>query len=140
VFSLQTVPAREYELLGKGAAQSAGFSLHAGTAWKPTSGGSWSGSRYVSRPPVSLERLSLTVQGRARYWLKNPYRDGTTDIVLEPLDFIGNVAERVAVERRGRVRDVELAALAQHRSQDFREPAARRQNLDDAHRPQDGRT
>jgi hypothetical protein len=38
----------------------------------------------VSRPQVSEERLSLTALGRVRYRLKAPYRDGTTDIVLEP--------------------------------------------------------
>lgn len=45
-------------------------------------------TRYVSRPPVSVERLDLTAQGQVRYRLKTPYRDGTTHIVLEPLDFI----------------------------------------------------
>jgi hypothetical protein len=34
-------------------------------------------TRYVSRPPVSVERLDLTAQGRVRYRLKTPYRDGT---------------------------------------------------------------
>ena len=37
---------------------------------------------------MSVERLSLTAQGQVRYRLKMPYRDGTTDIVLESLDFI----------------------------------------------------
>lgn len=36
-------------------------------------------ARYVSRPPVSVERLSLTAQGHVRYRLKTPYRDGTAD-------------------------------------------------------------
>lgn len=34
--------------------------------------------RYVSRPPVAMERLALTVSGQVRYALKTPYRDGTT--------------------------------------------------------------
>ena len=29
-------------------------------------------ARYVSRPPVSVERLSLTAQGHVRYRLKTP--------------------------------------------------------------------
>jgi hypothetical protein len=52
-------------------------------------------ARYVSRPSVSVERLDLTAQGRVRYWLKTPYRDGTTHIVLEPLDFIARLAALV---------------------------------------------
>jgi hypothetical protein len=41
---------------------------------------------------VSVERLDLTAQGQVRYRLKTPYRDGTTHIVLEPLDFIARLA------------------------------------------------
>jgi hypothetical protein len=43
---------------------------------------------YITRPAVSTERLSLTTQGNIRYRLKTPYRDGTTDVVFEPLDNI----------------------------------------------------
>ena len=32
--------------------------------------------------------MSLTAQGNIRYRLKTPYRDGTTDVVFEPLDKI----------------------------------------------------
>jgi len=48
----------------------------------------------VSRPPVASERLAPTAeiidagQGQVRYMLKTPYRDGTTHIVLEPLDLM----------------------------------------------------
>jgi hypothetical protein len=34
--------------------------------------------RYITRPPVAIERISLTPQGNLRYALKTPYRDGTT--------------------------------------------------------------
>jgi hypothetical protein len=30
-------------------------------------------ARYVSRPPVSVERLSLTAQGHVRHRLKTPF-------------------------------------------------------------------
>jgi hypothetical protein len=56
-------------------------------------------ARYVSRPPVSVERLDLTAQGQVRYRLKTPYRDGTTHIVLEPLDFIARLAALVPPPR-----------------------------------------
>jgi len=33
--------------------------------------------RYIARPAVSEQRLSLPAQGKVRYELKIPYRDGT---------------------------------------------------------------
>ena len=55
--------------------------------------------RYITRPAVSTERLSLTAQGNIRYRLKTPYRDGTTDVVFEPLDFIARLAALVPTPR-----------------------------------------
>ena len=37
---------------------------------------------------MSEERLSLTQNGQVRYELKTPYRDGTTHVIFDPLDFI----------------------------------------------------
>ena len=48
---------------------------------------------------VSTERLSLTCQGHIRYALKTPYRDGTTHVVFEPLDFIARLAALVPPPR-----------------------------------------
>ncbi len=36
--------------------------------------------------------LSLTPNGNVRYQLKTPYRDGTTHVIFEPLDFIAWLA------------------------------------------------
>ena len=58
--------------------------------------------RYLTRPVVSTERLSSTIQGhraKVRYRLKTPYRDGTTDVVFEPLDFIARLAALVPTPR-----------------------------------------
>jgi hypothetical protein len=55
--------------------------------------------RYVSRPPVATERMALTASGYVRYTLKTPYRDGTTHIVLEPLDFMARLAALVPPPR-----------------------------------------
>ena len=46
----------------------------------------------ISRPAVSEKRLSLTLNGDVRYQLKTPYRDGTTHVIFEPLDFIARLA------------------------------------------------
>jgi hypothetical protein len=43
--------------------------------------------------------MQLTAQGQVRYGLKTPYRDGTTHIVLEPLDFIARLAALVPPPR-----------------------------------------
>jgi len=99
VFSLQTVPARADELRN-GVAQYAGFSLHAGIGVEADQREKLERlTRYVSRPAVAIERLDLTAQGQVRYRLKTPYRDGTTHIVLEPLDFIARLAALVPSPR-----------------------------------------
>jgi hypothetical protein len=49
--------------------------------------------RYVLRPPVAIERLHLTDDGRVRLSLRQPWRDGTTDLVFTPLELL----ERLAV-------------------------------------------
>ncbi len=43
-------------------------------------------------PAIAEKRLSLTKQGMVRYELKTPYRDGTTHIIFEPVDFIAKLA------------------------------------------------
>lgn len=46
-----------------------------------------------------MERLALTAAGQVRYTLKTPYRDGTTHIVLEPLDLMARLAALVPPPR-----------------------------------------
>lgn len=55
--------------------------------------------RYISRPAIAEERLSLTPNGHIRYQLKTPYRDGTTHVIFEPLDFIARLAALVPKPR-----------------------------------------
>jgi hypothetical protein len=44
--------------------------------------------RYITRPPIATKRLSVDDRGRVVYQYKNPFRDGSTHVVLEPLDFM----------------------------------------------------
>jgi hypothetical protein len=60
--------------------------------------------RYVSRPPVAEPRLSLTSNGDIRYRLKTPYRDGTTHVIFQPLDFIARLAALVLRPRVNLIR------------------------------------
>ena len=97
-FTLQTLPAAAESVAAK-LARAAGFSLHAGVASEAHERVMERLCRYITRPAVSTERLSLTAQGNIRYRLKTPYRDGTTDVVFEPLDFIARLAALVPTPR-----------------------------------------
>jgi hypothetical protein len=55
--------------------------------------------RYITRSAVSEQRLALTDHGKIRYQLKTPYRDGTTYVIFEPLDFIARLAALVPKPR-----------------------------------------
>jgi ribosomal protein S27E len=99
-FTLQTVPPRLGEEESKGVARAAGFSLHAGIGIEPQARGKLERlCRYVTRPAVAEERLALTERGDVRVRLKSAYRDGTTHVVLEPLDFLARLAALVPPPR-----------------------------------------
>ena len=51
--------------------------------------------RYVARPPIATERLSLSSEGKVVYELRRPWRDGTTHFVFEPLTFLERLAALV---------------------------------------------
>jgi len=100
VFTLQTVPAQSEEEPRRGVAQYAGFSLHAGTSVEAEQTGKLERlARYVSRPAIAADRLALTAQGDVRLQLKTPYRDGTTHLILEPLDLLARLAALVPPPR-----------------------------------------
>ena len=103
LFTLQLLPASPPTEEGdpSGAVRAAGFSWHASVAIAPHQRGKLERlCRYISRPPVATERLPLTASGDVRYTLKTPYRDGTTHIVLEPLDLMARLAAPVPLPRR----------------------------------------
>nr|UGK56651.1 hypothetical protein [Escherichia coli] len=92
VFTLQTLPTSG-DPFGDGIGKVAGSSLHAGVAARADERKKLERlCRYISRPAVSEKRLSLTRGGNVRYQLKTPYRDGTTHVIFEPLDFIARLA------------------------------------------------
>ncbi len=51
--------------------------------------------RYVTRPAIYLERLTVRPDGQIQYELKNPFRNGTTHILFSPLDFLSKLAALV---------------------------------------------
>jgi len=100
VFTLQTLPDERDGYEAPAAGNVAGLSLHAGVAAKANQRDKLERlCRYITRPAISEKRLSMTNQGKVRYELKTPYRDGTTHVIFEPLDFIAKLAALVPKPR-----------------------------------------
>jgi len=59
--------------------------------------------RYCARPPLSLERLSLTKDGQVAYALKRPIR-GATHRVLTPLAFLARLCALIPPPRHPLIR------------------------------------
>jgi len=95
--TLQTVPASDKqakpnELVSK----QSGFSLHAGVACKSNQRKKLERlCRYITRPAIANERLSLARNGDVIVGLKTAYDDGTTHVVLSPMEFMGRLAALV---------------------------------------------
>ena len=51
--------------------------------------------RYITRPALCLDRLSVNSTGQVVYQLKNPFRDGTTHVLFSSQDFIARLAALV---------------------------------------------
>jgi len=90
VFTLQTLPDCEAENpFASTVGKVAGFSLHAGDAARADERDKLERlCRYITRPAISMKRLSLTRNGHVRYELKTPWRNGTTHVLFEPLDLM----------------------------------------------------
>lgn len=101
VFCLQTVPPRPEPAADQARlAKLNGFSLHAGVAARANQRDKIERlCRYIARPAISEQRLSLTPAGKVRYQLKTPFRNGTTHVIFEPLDFIARLAALVPKPR-----------------------------------------
>jgi len=60
--------------------------------------------RYITRPAIANERLALNSAGQVVLTLKTPYRDGTTHIVMSPLEFMQRLAALVPRPRLNLIR------------------------------------
>lgn len=94
--TLYSVPPLEEEPTISLLARMYGFSLHAGTVCEAHQRRKLDRlCRYITRPPIATKRLSVDDHGRVVYRYKRPFRDGSTHVVLEPLDFIARLAALV---------------------------------------------
>jgi hypothetical protein len=75
-----------------------GFDLHADVRVPPNDRARLEHlCRYLLRPPLVQDRLHLRTDGRVAVKLKRAWRDGTTRLVFEPLEFL---AKRAALTPR----------------------------------------
>ena len=63
---------------------------------------------YVTRPAVAEPRLSMTAGDLIRYARKSPWRDGTTHVVFEPLDYLSRLAALDCRDAGGRATQEQL--------------------------------
>ena len=82
-----------------------GFSLHANTYCAPTDRQKLERlCRYITRPALANERIKIRQNGDVVLKLKSPYKDGTTHIVMSPLEFLQKLAALVPRPRLNLIR------------------------------------
>ena len=94
--TLRTVTVQPEPFPSTSLARLPGFSLHAATVCAAAQRDKLEKlCRYIARPAIANERLSTNERGQLIYRFKPPFRDGSTHVVLEPLDFIARLAALV---------------------------------------------
>ena len=73
-----------------------GFSLHAAVCWGADQRKELEHlCRYITRPAIANERLKRNRAGDVVLQLKSAYKDGTTHLVMAPLEFMQRLAALV---------------------------------------------
>jgi hypothetical protein len=84
---------------------SRGFSLHAATTVEAGDRAALERlCKYVARPPLAAGRLTQVSDELLSFQLKTPWSDGTTAILLSPLELIEKISALVPPPRRNMVR------------------------------------
>ncbi|MBU0550087.1 transposase [Myxococcota bacterium] len=60
--------------------------------------------RYILRPAIAQKRLELLEGDRVALTLRHPWRDGTKQLIFDPLDFIARVVALIPAPRSHLVR------------------------------------
>jgi len=96
--SLQSLPSAARPSAPELHVNAHGFNLHAAVRWRADQRAELEHlCRYITRPAIANERLQRNRAGQVVLQLKSPYKDGTTHIVMEPLEFMERLAEDIAV-------------------------------------------
>jgi Putative transposase len=86
---------------GRRAARLEGFSLHADVAVPARRRDQLEKlCRYIVRPPLALDRLTESSGGQLLYQFRRPWSDGSTALLLEPLELLERLAALVPPPRR----------------------------------------
>jgi hypothetical protein len=86
---------------GRRSARLEGFSLHANVAVPARRRDQLERLvRYLVRPPLALDRLTESTDGQLVYQFRRPWRDGSTALLLEPLELLERLAALVPLPRR----------------------------------------
>jgi len=90
-----------------------GFSLHANVAIAAGDRARLERlAQYCARPPVAMERLERLDDGRPLYRFKRAWRDGTTHIILSPLEMLEKLSALIPAPRAHAVRYAGILAPA----------------------------
>ncbi len=95
VLTLQSVPNRMTPSTSPRCVNEQGFSLHAEVRLAINQRHKLEHlCCYITRPAIANERLQRNGEGQVVLQLKSPYHDGTTHIVMEPLEFLASASPR----------------------------------------------
>jgi len=96
VLSLQTVPTRVADSTQPGCVNAHGFSLPAALRCGAHQRKELERlCRYITRPAIANQRLKRNPAGQVVLQLKSPWREGTTHIVMSPLELMQRLAALV---------------------------------------------
>ena len=96
VLSLQSLPSADKTYEPGLCAKLHGFSLHAAVRWGADQRQQLEHlCRYITRPAIANERLKGNRAGDVVLQLKSAFKDGTTHIVMAPLEFMQRLAALV---------------------------------------------
>ena len=94
-------------------ATAAGFSLHANTAVPASDRQRLERlAQYCARPPIAMERLEPLSDGRLLYRFKRPWSNGTTHVILGPLELMEKLVAIVPAPKAHQVRYAGILAPA----------------------------
>ena len=137
VLSLQSLPSADKTSEPGLCAKLHGFTLHAAVRWGADQRKELEHlCRYITRPAIANERLKRNRAGQVVLQLKSAYKDGTTHIVMAPLEFVQRLAALVPRPRLHLIRfHGVLAPNAKLRGKIIPSPAERatEASTDDAH-------
>lgn len=98
--------------------------------------------RYITRPALAYDRAQCNAAGRVVLKLKTPWRDGTTHLVMSPLEFMQRLAALVPRPRLHLIRfhgvlapNAKLRAQVDPAGQDDEGAARAQAQADEPHDP-----